>query len=75
MKRVVRIQCEGKVKDIGLQELGRYPKVKQMNTTVAPIQAFPHINGDRYLFPRATRVGAESNPIWLRESAGRAVAR
>ena len=39
MKRVVRIQGKGKIKDIGLRGLAEHPEVEEVNTTVALIQA------------------------------------
>jgi transposase-like protein len=39
MKRVFRIQGEGKVKDIGLRGLGAYPQVEGLDAKVALIQA------------------------------------
>ncbi len=39
MKRVFRIQGEGKVKDIGLRGLAEYPAVNDLNPRVAVIQA------------------------------------
>ncbi len=39
MKRVFRIQGEGKMKDIGLRGLGVYPQVDHLNAKVALIQA------------------------------------
>ena len=39
MKRVVRIQSKGKIKDIGLRGLAEHPEVEEVNTTVALIQA------------------------------------
>jgi transposase-like protein len=39
MKRVFRIQGEGKVKDIGLRGLGGYPQVEGLDAKVALIQA------------------------------------
>jgi len=39
MKRVVRIQGKGKIKDIGLRGLAEHPEVEEVNTTVVLIQA------------------------------------
>ena len=39
MKRVFRIQGEGKLKDVGLRGLAAHPEVAEVNTTVALIQA------------------------------------
>jgi putative transposase len=39
MKRVFRIQGEGKVKDVGLRGLATHPAIEDVNTTVTLIQA------------------------------------
>ncbi len=39
MKRVFRIQAEGKVKDVGLRGLAAHPELEDVNPTVALIQA------------------------------------
>ncbi len=39
MKRVVRIQGKGKMKDVGLRGLAMHPEIEEVNTTVTLIQA------------------------------------
>ena len=39
MKRVVRIQGKGKMKDVGRRELATHPEIEDVNTTVTLIQA------------------------------------
>ncbi|WP_337288134.1 hypothetical protein [Candidatus Methylomirabilis sp.] len=39
MKRVVRIQGKGKLKDMGLRGLATPPEIEDVNTTVTHIQA------------------------------------
>ena len=39
MKRVVRIQGKGKMKDVGRREVATHPEIEDVNTTVTLIQA------------------------------------